>query len=127
MKPVIPQTNLWYVRAKYITFYYAFRSVKTINNKFPGMIVIPKNSKMESLLNSDFRSCMMHYSYINQSNELISNSHLNPRIPFFGLIESCFSGMSFNNFISDLDYAIFTLSDIIEKQLNFDFSCKKPL
>ena len=70
---------------------------------------------------------MMHYSYINQGNELISNSHLNLQIPFFGLIESCFPSMSFNDFISDLDHAIFTLSDIIEKQLNFDFSCKKPL
>ena len=127
MKPVIPQTNLWYIRAKYITFYYAYRSVKTINNKFPGMIVIPESSKMESLLNSDFRSCMMHYSYINQGNELIANDHLNLQSPFFGLIESCFSGMSFNDFISDLDHVIFTLSDIIEKQLNFDFSCKKPL
>lgn len=127
MKPVIPQTNLWYVRAKYITFYYAYRSIKAINNKFPQMINIPESSKMDSLLSSDFRSCMMHYGYINQGKELISTDHLNQNIPFYGLIESCFPGRSFNDFICDLDHAIFTLSDIIEKQLNFDFSSKKPL
>ena len=127
MKSVMPQMNLWYVRAKYVTFYYAYRSMKTINNKFPGMIDVPESSQMESLLNSDLRSCMMHYSYINQGNELISSNHLDLQVPFFGLIESCFPGMSFNDFMHELDHAISTLSDIIEKQLNFDFSCKKPL
>lgn len=127
MKSVLPQTNLWYVRAKYITFYYAYRSIMTINNKFPNMLVIPQSPQMELLLSSDFRSCMMHYSYINQGNKLISSNHFNAQIPFFGLIESCFPGMSFNDFINNLDQAIFSLSNIIEKNLNFDYSCKKPL
>ena len=126
LKSVINNTNLWFVRAKYITFYYAYRSIKTVNNKYPGMISISGSNGIERLLNSDFRSCMMHYSYKNDGHPLIDSNSLDPNVPFFGLIKSCF-GMSFDDFNCALDSAINQLSISLENLLKFDFSDKKPL
>ena len=81
---------------------------------------------LERLVNSDFRSCMMHYSYKKDGQPLIDSNSLNPNVPFFGLTKSCFS-MSFDDFNCELDSAINQLSTILENLLNFDFSDKKPL
>lgn len=68
----------------------------------------------------------MHYSYKNDGQPLIDSNFLDPNVPFFGLIKSCF-GMSFDDFNCELDSAINQLSTILENLLNFDFSDKKPL
>ena len=126
LRSVISNTNSWFIRVKYISFYYAYRSIKTVNNKYPGMISIPDTNKLDILLNSSFRSCMMHYSFKNDGQPSIDSKHIDPTVPFFGLIESCFD-MSFDDFNNQLDSALNQLSTVLENLLKFDFLDKKPL
>ena len=70
---------------------------------------------------------MMHYSYINKGKPVIDSKYTNPTVPFFGLIESCFGGMVFDDFNLKLDNAIHQLSAVLENILTFDFSDKKPI
>jgi len=119
--------NMWLLRAKYIALYYATTSV----NQFADKSSIPtinalKNQESKPLLNSTFRSCMMHYAFINKGEYAIDDQYLDLNKPFWGLIESCFGEMSYAELCSSIDREINLLADKLETILSIDTNSFKP-
>ena len=113
--------NIWLLRAKYITLYYVIKSVKV----FASQSTIPaikalQNSETESLLNGTFRSCMMHYAFINKEMYSIEDKYLDLSKPFWGLAETCFNGISYEDLCKTIDQEINTLADKLESILHIN-------
>lgn len=104
----------WWLRIYYITYYYAIERLEDIKNHSENNIENIELLKMlnkidfdNSLINTDFRNCMMHYGLVDKENNfLIKRNKLNLEIPMMGLVESCFG---------DLNY--FELKKIIKEKL----------
>ena len=99
--------NIWLLRAKYITLYYATRSINQFADRssIPAMKAL-KVPESELLLNSTFRSCMMHYAFINKGIYSIDDRHLDLNRPFWGLVESCFNEVSYEYLCATVDHEI---------------------
>ena len=95
---IIPD-NLWKLRVQYICMYYAHQQLRQLSERLTDSHDVHKLSYCISstapIFNSDFRSCMMHYSFIKGGQPIIGEQYLNVNLPFFGLIETCFDGMSY--------------------------------
>ena len=118
---LLPLNNIWLLRAKYITLYYATTSI----NHFAEESSIPtinalKSPESEPLLNSTFRSCMMHYAFINKGEYAINDGYLDLNTPYWGLIESCFNEMSYEDLHISVDREINSLADKLETILSID-------
>lgn len=121
LNKLLPPSNIWLLRAKYITLYYAATSI----NLFAEKSSIPtinelKNPNIKPLLNSTFRSCMMHYAFINKGEYAINDRYLNLNTPFWGLIESCFNEMSYEDLCASVDQEINFIADKLEAILSID-------
>lgn len=117
---IVPNCNTWTMRTKYIAMYYASKSIEHIIDKLPLEQANVFSKRREDLLNSQFRSCMMHYSFFNKGNCEIKDEFLNISTPLFGLVESCFNGMSYNNLIESIDKEIVYLAEGLESILKID-------
>lgn len=127
--------NGWWLRMYYITYYYSVQRLINIRNymitnkitnskiqKFYSII----NIEDKDLMNIDFRNCMMHYDLIDKNNNfLIKDEYLNVREPLFGLVESCFGGIKYNELKNKVVDKLDMLSIEIQKLLNFDLSNPK--
>ena len=78
-----------------------------------------------ALFDSSFRSCMIHYGFYNKGICAVKDEHLVEK-PFFGLIESCFEGISAEDYQQSLDNKIFRLSNTIEKVLTISAQGSHP-
>lgn len=121
LNKLLPPSNIWLLRAKYITLYYAAASI----NHFAKKSSIPainelNNPEIEPLLNSTFRSCMMHYAFINKGEYVINDQYLDLNTPFWGLIESCFNEMSYEELCIAVDQGINFIADKLEAILSID-------
>ena len=87
------------------------------NQNDNGVIINLLKTK-EQIVNPDFRSCMMHYKLNNYGVDLINPQFFNDNLPFFGLVESCYNGMSFSDLTEKIDNAL----NIIEQFLIQFFS-----
>lgn len=121
LNKLLAPNNIWLLRAKYITLYYAVRSINNFADKssIPAMKAL-KTPEYTPLLNSTFRNCMMHYAFINKGVYAIDDRYLDLNRPFWGLIESCFNGMSFENLCAAVDYEIGSLANKLETILSID-------
>lgn len=120
------KNNGWWIKLYYITYYYSLRRIINLteylrkNNK--------KLDKIESLenlynitnkyINSNFRNCVMHYDF----SDYINKKHFDINKPLFGLIESSFDGINYNDFKSEILTFIKEISDTLEKYLSIDIS-----
>jgi len=121
LNKLLPPSNIWLLRAKYITLYYATASI----NHFAEKSSIPtikelKDPESELLLNSTFRSCMMHYAFINKGEYAINDRYLDLNTPFWGLVESCFNEMSYEDLCISVDQGINSIADKLESILSID-------
>lgn len=133
---ITDNSNPWQLRAKYITFYYVVKSIERIVHTLDTTDNEEKNLSMrlkeciscdEGLFDSEFRSCMMHYGFCNNGKWAINDQYLDKQIPFFGLIESRFSGYSFTEYTNLLNNNILKLSDFLTAMLPFDRTGLKTL
>lgn len=75
------------------------------------------------LINSEFRNCMMHYDLKDKNNKfMIKDQYLNIKVPLFGLVESCFSGMKYDELKNKIINKLNVLS--IEIQKLFDLNLR---
>ena len=65
----------------------------------------------------------MHYDFYNH----INKKYFDVNKPLFGLIESSFNGINYDNFKNEILTFIKQISDTLEKYLNIDISNNKPL
>lgn len=120
---ILPKENLWLFRIKYITAHTSLYALSNIyekcgehlfsdNAKFAEIVNIINNKY--NFLNSSFRNCMMHYKLTYDNNIIIKKELFDNKKPLFGLVESCYDGMSFN----ELNFKIESILNIIDESLS---------
>lgn len=101
---IMDKQNTYLFKVNYITYYYSIQSLtKFINQIKCNNITIDREvyNKLndilayENLLNSNVRSCLMHYEFKNNGNYLISDDYIDIYTPFYGLIETHFYGQDY--------------------------------
>lgn len=127
----------WWLRLYYITFHYAVTSLKDIKNHlqhqrqltdeikeyYAGLGI--ENSK---LLNTRFRNCMMHYDLLDKEGKfLILPKYENENIPMFGLVESCFGGLTYAELKTNVLFELEKISDILSEWLGIKVTRKQLL
>lgn len=128
--------NGFWLKTYYITYYYAITKIKKlesylINNnikikKITNIFRIIKDIDKE--INSDFRSCMMHFEFEKPSeeNSLIKEEYLDYSKKLFGLVESLFNGLSYDKLKEKVLNNLFILSKEIDAYLNISITgCKE--
>lgn len=124
--PVFKRKNEWLLRILYITVHNTWYGMKKVSqhieqNNYKETIFSNLDNdfkKDTQLLSSTFRNCMMHYDLIDKNGQpSILEEWYNPNVPFFGLVESCYNGMSFDQLFNDL----FVLSQKFENLLLSNF------
>jgi hypothetical protein len=131
----------WWLKINYISYYYAIRKLQNfqqylIQNKlltsdisdFFLSIGLDNVKYIDKDEYKAFRSYVMHSHLSDKDgNALISNENLDVDKPLFGLVETCFDGMSY----SDLKQAVISettkISDILSQWLEIQKLCVKPL
>ena len=116
--------NIWAFRVEYIVSYYTLRALQRLKNYCENNIDITIETKEiynilkqgESLFTTKLRNCMMHYNLENAG--VISLENVDKS--FYGIIENCFDGKRYQEYLMELH----GLSDMIINFLNnqFDFS-----
>lgn len=124
LKPLFTDGNTWVFRVEYIVTYYTLHALERLKNHCESNKDIVVEMKDISDISKDgnkifktqLRNCMMHYNLENA--EVITLKNIDK--PFYGIIENCFDGMSYQDYLSDLH----SLSDKIINYLEtrFDFS-----
>ena len=122
----IDSKNPWLLRIKYITAYYVNESLKhLVKMEVPYKSSLLEEVENRALFNSSFRSCMIHYGFYNKGVCAVKDEHLQGN-PFFGLIESCFEGISPEDYQQSLDKKILRLSKNIENILALSMHRFRP-
>lgn len=116
--------NIWTFRVEYVTSYYTLRALERFKNYYESnkykcvetkeLVEILK--KGEKIFKTQLRNCMMHYNL--KGSDVITVENINK--PFYGIIENCFDGMSYQNYLSALHDLSDKIINCLEKQ--FDFS-----
>ena len=93
-------------------------NVKNGNIEFKNITFAYEEGK--NIFVSRFRNCMMHYN-LNKDNEFsISENNFSWDKPFFGLIEECFDGMSYRDYVERLEKFGDVIEEFITKQFDFE-------
>jgi len=135
LSDALENNNTYLFKIKYISFYYSIRSIEKIieffnknnvdHNTYSSLKECIDDSKF--LLDSTFRNCMMHYRYDLDGEYLISDKYLNSNVKLYGLVETFFNGMDYDEIDLLLTEKLVQLSDIIENSLNIDSNKLKDL
>lgn len=122
LKPMFSDGNAWVFRVEYIVTYYTYRALIRLKNyaENNGDISIDTaelNEKLigaESLFQSKFRNCMMHYGLENQN--VLSEEYIEK--PFYGMLETCFEGKDFNTYRNELRIFADHIIDFLESKFD---------
>lgn len=127
--PLLAKDNLWIFRVKYIAIYHAYMGIVKIKSYMKNNRVEKVNlwtdtdciiEEGEIIFVSKLRNCMMHYN-LNKDNEFsISESNFSWDKPFFGLIEECFDGMSYRDYVERLERLGNQIEEFITNQFDFE-------
>ena len=127
LESVLPEDNEWLFRIKYIVIHYALSGIEKIfRHCNPDNKMEKKESeKFQKILidkwtisSSVLRGCMMHYQLKDKNQQfIIKEDEFNDKLPFNGLIESLFEGMSFDAY----NYVLSKKRDEIEDFLQEKF------
>ncbi len=122
LRPMLPQNNLWVFRVEYIVSHYAWSGLKKIKQHYDNEDANPHKltndinlviAKGADLFPSAFRNCMMHYDLYDNEIATIFQENYNFQEPFYGLIESCFEGRSYNEIILSLEQYILEMEECL--------------
>lgn len=124
LRSLLIDGNIWTFRVEYIVSYYTLRALERFKNYYvsnthkcaetEGLVEILKEG--EKLFKTQLRNCMMHYDL--NGADVITVENIDK--PFYGIIENCFNGTSYENYLSALHNLSDKIIDYLEKQ--FDFS-----
>lgn len=116
--------NIWVFRVEYIVSYYTLCALERLKNHTENNKDITIESKEiydilklgKVLFKTKVRNCMMHYNLENAG--VISFENIDK--PFYGIIESCFDGKSYQEYLIELHGLSNMIIDFLNNQ--FDFS-----
>lgn len=124
LRPLFKDGNTWVFRVEYIVSYYTLRALERLknyceNNKSLDIEIkeiynILKDG--EALFTTKLRNCMMHYNL--EKAGVISIENIDN--PFYGIIENCFGGMSYQEYLEVLHNLFDKMIEFLNNQ--FDFS-----
>lgn len=127
----------WWLKINYIVYYYSIHKLTDLHEHFVQNKLMTQNIsdylneidiKNAKFMNSTFRNCMMHSSLADKNgNIIISSSHLDRKKPLFGLVETCFDGMSYKDLKDSLILEMKRISDILSQWLETQSLSIKPL
>lgn len=129
LEPLFPNENVWLFRIKYITVYHAYMGMKrlkaTMENNQTSMAVLIESlgsilENGEGLFTSKFRNCMMHYNLEKDGVFAISDDNFNEKKLFYGLIEECFQGESYESYYAKISCLGSQIEDFLTGQFKFD-------
>ena len=123
LRPLFQDGNIWTFRVEYIVSYYTLRALERLKN-------YPENNKDmtveteeihdilkqgELLFTTKLRNCMMHYNLENAG--VLSFANIDK--PFYGIIENCFDGKSYQEYLIELHGLSERIIDFLNNQLIF--------
>lgn len=127
----------WWLKINYIVYYYSIHKLTDLHEHFVQNKLMTQNIsdylneiniKNAKFMNSTFRNCMMHSSLVDKSgNTIISSSNLDREKPLFGLVETCFDGMSYKDLKDSVILEMKRISNILSQWLETQSLCIKPL
>lgn len=124
LRPLFRDGNIWVFRVEYIVSYHTLRALERLKNYTENNENITIKSKEihdilklgELLFKTKVRNCMMHYNLENAG--VISFENIDK--PFYGIIENCFDGKSYQEYLIELHRLSNMIIDFLNNQ--FDFS-----
>lgn len=124
LRPLFLDGNIWVFRVEYIVSYYTLRALERLKNYTENNKDITIESKElydilklgKVLIKTKVRNCMMHYNLENAG--VISFENIDK--PFYGIIEKCFNGKSYQEYLIELHGLSNMIIDFLNNQ--FDFS-----
>ncbi len=127
----------WWLKINYIVYYYSIHKLTDLHEHFVQNKLMTQNIsdylnemdiKNAKFMNSTFRNCMMHSSLADRNgNSIISSSNLDRTKPLFGLVETCFDGMSYKDLKVSVILEMKRISNILSQWLETQSLCIKPL
>lgn len=130
LRPLFLDGNIWAFRVEYIVSYYTFRALERLKNYTENNndIIVDTNAICDILkqgrllFTTKLRNCLMHYNLENAG--VISLKNIDK--PFYGIIENCFEGKSYKEYLIELHEFSDILIDFLNKQFDFtDVKLKK--
>ncbi len=127
----------WWLKINYVTYYYSIQKLKSLrehyvqNKPFPnGLLELFDNWDLDnsSYLCGELRNYIMHSRFMDKNNNLIiSSTALDKSKPLFGLVETCFEGMSYSEVKSSVIAEMRRISDRISEWFDTQSLNIKPL
>ena len=127
----------WWLKVNYVTYYY---SVHKLNDLYEHLLqnklltpsiekyFIKLDLKNMKYMNSTFRNYVMHSKFANNEGApLICDLYLDTSKPLFGLVETCFDGMSYHELKSAIISEMGKISDVLSEWLNIQSLKIRPL
>lgn len=116
--PIFAEKNVWLLRVVYIAVHNALLGMRKMKRHFEQIgndfFLKPFVCNSSNLLSVPFRNCMMHYDLVNKQNQpVIQPKWHDPDKQFYGLVESCFDGLSFEQYFTNL----YAFSQMVEGNL----------
>lgn len=111
--------STWKMRAMYITMYYAFMQIELIQRKCDDKILISALTacinSLNPIIDSEFRSCMMHYAFINNGLYIIDDQYSDINLPLYGLVESRFNGITYDDLQNKVNENLDIMAESVER------------
>ena len=120
---ILSLENLWLLRLRYIACYYCICGL----NKLMTRVDVETAEEIKMLIDksydcfdSRFRGCMMHYSFADKQGFCIDEKYFDMDIPLYGLVETCFNGLTFDEYNNKLISLCADIETLLKKQFNID-------
>ena len=127
----------WWLKINYIVYYYSIHKLTDLYEHFTqNKLMTPDISdyldeidiKNAKFMNGTFRNCMMHPSLADKNGKsIISPAYFDRTKPLFGLVETCFDGMSYSELKNSVILEMRRISNILSQWLGTQSLCIKPL
>lgn len=127
--PLFEKNNLWIFRVKYISIYHAYKGIVRMKSYMKSnraeKLSLWKDADYiieegKNMFVSKFRNCMMHYNLNGDNKFSIAERKFSWDKPFFGLIEECFEGMAYGDYIERLEKLGDKIEEFITMQFDFE-------
>lgn len=129
-KSIIRESGLL-LRLEYITYHYALLRLEKIKIAYENNHELVNDENLYALLSnmdfsngsglrsSEFRNCMMHFELTNKDGiPLIDSNRFDASLPFCGLVESQFSGMSYDEYKTKIEAELSIIYDKLYEYLD---------
>jgi len=130
LRPLFMDGNTWTFRVEYVVSYYTLCALERLKNYCESnkdVCIETKEiydilNKGKTVFKTKLRNCMMHYSLENAG--VLNFKNIDR--PFYGIIENCFAGMSYQEYLTRLHDLSDMIINYLEKQFDFsDIKLKK--